>query len=161
MLLAAVREAFGDEDRISTAELLERINADEELPFGGWRDGKGLDGRKLARLLRPYKVRPDSIRPHGSDRTVKGYLREWFADAWQRWLPTLPTEAERSEQAERRPQPGTPVPLEQAKVPLVPPVPPVSGGCPTGERNGNGVIGDEERAAARMLGLNPFDEAAL
>jgi Protein of unknown function (DUF3631) len=42
-LLAAIRTAFGHRDNIRTAELLEAVNADDELPFGEWRDGMGLD----------------------------------------------------------------------------------------------------------------------
>jgi hypothetical protein len=84
-LLAAIRTAMGDEYAIASAELLEKINGDEELPFGGWRDGRGLDGRGLARLLKPYGVKRATIR--FGDKTAKGYRRESLADAWARYLP--------------------------------------------------------------------------
>lgn len=86
MLLAAVREVFADADRLTTVDLLAAVNGDEELPFGGWRDGKGLDARRLARLLKPYGIRPRTIRV--GDRTEKGYMRESFSEPWERWLPT-------------------------------------------------------------------------
>ena len=35
LLLGAVQTAFGNGDRMPSAELIEQINADEELPFGG------------------------------------------------------------------------------------------------------------------------------
>ena len=89
LILRAIRAIMGDEDRITTAELLGAINEDEELPFGGWRDGKGLDGRSLARLLKPYDVQPRTIKlADGS--TAKGYLREHLTEAWERWVPTHP-----------------------------------------------------------------------
>jgi uncharacterized protein DUF3631/Toprim domain-containing protein len=85
LLLGAIRDAFGEVDRITTIELLAKINADEELPFGGWSDGNGLDGRRLAKLLKPYKVKPRSIRL--DDEVAKGYLRSQFEEVWERWLP--------------------------------------------------------------------------
>jgi hypothetical protein len=85
LLLAAVREAFGEADRMATADLLTAINADEELPFGGWHDGRGLDARGLARTLGPYEVRPRTIRTEDGG-TPKGYLREQFVEVWERWL---------------------------------------------------------------------------
>lgn len=87
LLLRAIRDAFGGSDRISSADLLSAINADEQLPFGGWRDGRGLDGRALARELRAYGIPgPQTVRLDDR-RTAKGYRREWFPEAWERWLP--------------------------------------------------------------------------
>jgi hypothetical protein len=95
LLLGAIREVFGEGDRITTTDLLTAINADEELPFGGWRDGKGIDGRRLARLLKPYGIRPRTIRV--GDHTEKGYMRESFSEPWARWLPTCTEPSQRSQ----------------------------------------------------------------
>ncbi|MGH2975584.1 MAG: DUF3631 domain-containing protein [Solirubrobacterales bacterium] len=95
LLLGAIREVFGEGDRITTTDLLSAINADEELPFGGWRDGNGIDGRRLARLLKPYGIRPRTIRV--GDRTEKGYMRETFTEPWSRWLPTCTEPSQRSQ----------------------------------------------------------------
>jgi Protein of unknown function (DUF3631)/Toprim-like len=121
LLLGAIRAAFGDTDRMPTADLLDAINADEELPFGGWREGRGLDGRRLAKLLKPYGVHPKKLRL--GDELARGYLREDLSDAWDRWLPSPCVEAEQAEQAEHDPTGGTQKPLEQADVPDVPHVP--------------------------------------
>jgi Protein of unknown function (DUF3631) len=129
LLLAAIRAAFGTDDRIRTGDLLARVNADEELPFGGWRDGKGLDSRGLARLIRPYGVRPRSIRI-GDDPSGKGYLREQFADAWERWLPPTQREAAQTAQTAPASDSGTETPLEKTDVPDVPDVPDNSGCTP-------------------------------
>ena len=88
LLLAAIRHVFSG-DRMASADLVDAINADEELPFGAWREGKGIDGRALARLLRPYGIRPRTIRLDDA-RTPKGYLRDQFNAAWERWLPHPP-----------------------------------------------------------------------
>jgi hypothetical protein len=98
MLLGAIREAFGDAEKLATSDLLSAVNSDEELPFGAWRDGKGLDSRGLARLLKPYGIRPRTVElPDG--RSLKGYPKEKFCEPWERWLPT-PTRTEPSEASE-------------------------------------------------------------
>ena len=89
LLLSSIRKAFDEQDRITTAALLSIVNEDEELPFGGWREGKGLDGRTVAKLLKPYGVRPRTIKLEDGT-TAKGYLREQFSEAWERWLTTTP-----------------------------------------------------------------------
>jgi Protein of unknown function (DUF3631) len=88
-LLADLREAFRDDDRLATKELLERLTADEESRWREWgRQRKPLTAMGLGNLLRPFKIRSRSIRfPDGS--TVKGYLRDQFADAWDRYLTPL------------------------------------------------------------------------
>lgn len=84
-LLAGIRLAFADEDRLSTADMLERLKADAEAPWGGWNHGAGLNPRGLANLLRPYGVMSRQIR--FADGTRKGYQREHFEDAFTRYLP--------------------------------------------------------------------------
>lgn len=83
-ILAGVRAAFNGHDARSSADLVEAINADDELPFGGWREGKGLDARLLARQLRPYGIKPQVLRI--ADKTPRGYRREQFTEAWTRYL---------------------------------------------------------------------------
>ncbi|MEZ5078441.1 MAG: DUF3631 domain-containing protein [Solirubrobacterales bacterium] len=104
-LLEAVRTAMGVEDRITTAALLEAVNGEDELPFGSWRDGKGLDARGIAKILSKYGIRPRSIRVEDGT-TPKGYLREQMLDAWERWLAPA---------SKRPPQaPHPPLPLQSA-----------------------------------------------
>jgi hypothetical protein len=83
-LLAAVRTAFAGQESISSAGLVKAINGDDEAPFGAWRDGRGLDARLLAKLLKPYGVRPGTVRL--GDTTAKGYRREQLAEPWTRYL---------------------------------------------------------------------------
>jgi hypothetical protein len=97
-LLAGIRMAMGGRQAISTADLLASINADEELPFGAWNEGRGIEARRLARLLRPYGIKPKSIRV--GDATPKGYAFEDLQDAFARYLPG-PQQAQQAPQAER------------------------------------------------------------
>ena len=94
-LLADIRTVFEERgvDRLSSAELLASLNAIEESPWGDFK-GKPLDTRRLARLLRPYGIKPGTIRL-ADGQTPKGYVAEAFADAWSRYLlsPDNPPQA--------------------------------------------------------------------
>jgi hypothetical protein len=84
-LLADIRNAFGEVDRMATKELLARLLADEEAPWGDLA-GKKLDARRLGKLLRPFGIRSTTIRLP-DDSTPKGYRVEAFHDPWKRYLP--------------------------------------------------------------------------
>ncbi|PRX09017.1 UNVERIFIED_ORG: uncharacterized protein DUF3631 [Martelella mediterranea] len=90
-LLAHIRACFGDKDRLTTAELLEKLLADEEAPWGDL-GRKKLDARILAEMLDEYDVHPTNMRI-SKGPTLRGYKREAFQDAWQRLLPPLEADA--------------------------------------------------------------------
>jgi hypothetical protein len=132
LLLRAINKAYEDVDRLSTVDLLVSINADEELPFGGWREGKGLDPRGLARLLRPYRVKSRSIRL--GEEVAKGYLRSQFDEVWDRWLPSpAGTVTSDTSVTEERPEETAP-PFSEADVTDVTDVTAPSGGSRTATR---------------------------
>jgi hypothetical protein len=84
-LLRDIHTCFGPDQKLPTKELLGRLLGDPEAPWGDL-SGKKLNDRKLADLLRPYGIHPETIRmPDGS--TPRGYKRETFHDSWQRHLP--------------------------------------------------------------------------
>jgi len=56
LLLGAIRAALRGRENVPTDELLDDINGNDELPFGGWAPS-GLTPRRLAALLKPYEVR--------------------------------------------------------------------------------------------------------
>lgn len=82
-LLLDVRTVFKDRDAMSTFEILEKLNAMDESPWGDLR-GKPLDSRGLAARLKKYGVTPKTVRL--GDTTPKGYAREDLHDAWERYL---------------------------------------------------------------------------
>jgi hypothetical protein len=84
-LLADLRDLFGDADALSTRTIVDGLNRREEAPWGGWHNGEGMRPRDLARLLKPYKIRPRTVRV--DDETPKGYRRDQLADTWLRFLP--------------------------------------------------------------------------
>ncbi len=86
-LLTDIRSVFAEQDvdRLSTSELLSHLKEIEESPWTEWRDGRALGAHGLSRLLRPFNVRPRVERIGG--RLLRGYLRDAFRDAWDRYLP--------------------------------------------------------------------------
>ena len=83
-LLADLRSIFGEAAKLATTELLDKLVALEESPWGDWK-GKPLDARKLSFFLKPYGIGPKPLRI-GRD-VFKGYERSDLLDAWTRYLP--------------------------------------------------------------------------
>ena len=105
-LLGDVREAFGGEDRLKSAALLTALHAVEEAPWGEYH-GKPLSAQKLAKLLRPFEIKPTTIWLEG--KAAKGYKREDFGDAWARYLPASPAPS-RKGRKDGLDKPGTAAP---------------------------------------------------
>ena len=90
-LLADIRTAFNGSMAVSTEELLEHLNGQDESAWGAWHEGKGMKPRDVARLLKPYGAKPKTVRL-ADGRTAKGYHREQLEDAWARYCPPPATE---------------------------------------------------------------------
>jgi hypothetical protein len=89
MLLADIRQIFEENgtDRLSTQNLIAALSADEERPWHDYRDqGLRITDKQLAHLLKLFGIRPSSVRVEGKG-TPKGYMRVWFEDAFERYLP--------------------------------------------------------------------------
>jgi hypothetical protein len=82
-LLGHIRDVF-DADRMTCSDLANALNADEEMPYGAWNDGKGISTRELGRKLAPYEVKASSTRI--GDARGNGYRRGQFEDVWARYL---------------------------------------------------------------------------
>jgi hypothetical protein len=86
-LLADIRSAFNDELQLTTQELLCRLNALEDAPWGSFR-GAPMNPRQLSVQLKEYDIHPKSIR--FGYTTLKGYTKSSFEDAWSRYLSSVP-----------------------------------------------------------------------
>lgn len=86
LLLTDIRDVFelSGGIRISSAELACKLAEIETSPWGEWSHGKPITPARLARLLKPFDISPDCIR--FDERTVRGYWREQFEDAFTRYL---------------------------------------------------------------------------
>jgi hypothetical protein len=88
-LLEDLRMLFGGRDRITTSGLVAELERMEERPWPEFRRGKPITPRQVASLLRPFGIRPTTIRL--TDGAVsKGYLSESCIEAFSRYLPPSP-----------------------------------------------------------------------
>lgn len=81
-LLLACRVAFDDSqaEQLTSTDLISGLSAIPEAPWGDY-GGKPITGRKVAKLLQPYDIKPRH-KEAGST-----YLRADFEDAWARYGP--------------------------------------------------------------------------
>jgi hypothetical protein len=86
-LLVDLRAAFtalGDPPAAATAELIGVLNNDPDAAWAGY-GPTGLTGKRLGDLLREFEITSCNVSfPVGR---AKGYLRDAFADAWNRYCP--------------------------------------------------------------------------
>lgn len=87
-LLANVWEVFqerGNQDRISTADLLSALNTEEEWRWSTYNHGQGITARQIANILKGYGIETDRKIRIG-EKSVRGYMRAGFEDAVSRYL---------------------------------------------------------------------------
>ena len=78
-------------DRMASADLVAALVELDESPWADLR-GKPLDKNRLAKLLKPYAIKPRGIRLDDGT-TPRGYFKEDFLDAWSRYIPEPATPA--------------------------------------------------------------------
>lgn len=87
-LLRHLRELFdrNPDPVMGSAQLARALTDRDEWPWAGWRGrgGAGLRAYDLARLLRPFRIRPKTVRLGPS--TFKGYHRRQFEPTWEKYL---------------------------------------------------------------------------
>jgi hypothetical protein len=86
-VLFDIREVFDERgcDRVSSTELCNALGGLEGRPWCGADSGFAISPHKLASMLRPFHVKPHSIRI--GVQTPKGYERKDFEDVFARYLP--------------------------------------------------------------------------
>ena len=90
-LLVDIRNAFEEQraDRMQSETLASFLNKVEGRPWADWNMGKGITPNNLARRLKRYKITPRKMR--FGDRSLNGYMQEWFNDAWRQFCPPSTT----------------------------------------------------------------------
>jgi hypothetical protein len=83
-LLGDIRNVFMNENLLPTTDLISRLVALDEAPWGALR-GKPITPNYLSRQLRFFEVTSKNVRQ--GESVLKGYTRESFADPWSRYLP--------------------------------------------------------------------------
>lgn len=87
-LLADIRSAFAETNRLSTAALLKALTSDSERPWATWFNGKPISPRQLAIRLAEFGIHPKNVR--NGPQVQKGYDRQTFEDSFARYLPAPP-----------------------------------------------------------------------
>lgn len=98
-LLRDVRGVFlerGNPRELASAEIVAALLELEGAPWPSVKSGDPVDPQRLARLLKPYGIRPRKIRE--GERTFNGYTRDSFEDSWARYVPDTGPTPEESEQ---------------------------------------------------------------
>jgi putative DNA primase/helicase len=85
-LLADIQEIFETRrvDRISTAELIEALCADDEKSWATYNQGKPIRPRQVAKRLKEYGIRSKNVRI--GYEVPKGFEKSQFQDAFMRYL---------------------------------------------------------------------------
>lgn len=93
VLLGHLREAFGEADKVATANLLDHlVNRGDESPWARWwgddlaHDRSKGPASRLATLLKPFDIHPTQVWIGGTKH--RGYERSAFEPSWQRYSPT-------------------------------------------------------------------------
>lgn len=86
MLIADCVTIFNDRgvDRLSTTDLINELVKIEERPWSEWNKGKQITPRGLAKLLKPFGIRPKVERV--GDDLFRGYEAHAFDDACSRYF---------------------------------------------------------------------------
>jgi putative DNA primase/helicase len=103
LLLADIREILidrGNPERISSTDLCEALLALPDRPWPEITRGRPLNTNTLSRRLKPFEIRSKQRRI--GDANVKGYAREDFTEAFERYILTdfedTPDQTETSKQ---------------------------------------------------------------
>jgi hypothetical protein len=130
-LLSDIRAVFNEkkQDALFSADLISSLTGIETSPWAESKAGKPITQNGLARLLSSLKVRPKDVRIGEEHR--KGYQREDFKDAWDRYLPPdVPIERP---EPESQPSPESPEPPLHVHTPDSQPRQPGQGSIYAGE----------------------------
>jgi putative DNA primase/helicase len=90
LLLQDLRDLFASRnvDQVHSDEFLGYLRARDDRPWSEYRDGRAITAPQLAKLLKPFGIRPTQIRIGATNK--RGYLLADCTDAFARYLPGAP-----------------------------------------------------------------------
>ncbi|MCO6433475.1 DUF3631 domain-containing protein [Nitrosomonas nitrosa] len=88
-LLKDIKEMFDEKgvDRVRTKDLIEWLCSDDEKRWSTYYRGKPIVSRQVANKLKDYGIKTNQTINFGLNKS-KGYLKEFFVEAWTRYLPS-------------------------------------------------------------------------
>ena len=75
------------EDAIPSADLVDKLINLEDAPWGEWNRGKPMTPNGLARMLKPFDLKPRQVRIYGKQQ--RGYVIEDLEKVFTRYIPRL------------------------------------------------------------------------
>jgi hypothetical protein len=97
---------YAKAERMFSRDLVRELSGYTDRPWVELRRGKALTETWLAQQLRPYGIKPKTIRI--GDDMAKGYVQEEMLETFQRYIPKTELEAFMAEMRERSAQAGSP-----------------------------------------------------
>jgi len=90
MLLSDIQDLFNDTKKsfLTSQEIISHLEELEERPWSVWTKGKCINPVGIARLLKPFEIRPQLLSIGG--HKTRGYKKDHFHDSWERYLAPLP-----------------------------------------------------------------------
>ena len=87
LLLTDIADIFDrrNVDQLHSDDVVADLVAEEGRPWAEYSHGKELTKNQLAKLLKPFEIEPKQVKIDGKNRN--GYLRWFFAEAFERYLP--------------------------------------------------------------------------
>jgi putative DNA primase/helicase len=73
-------------DYVGSKALIADLIADTERPWAEWSHGRPISEKGVAQLLHGFGIKPGMVGPE--NRRLRGYKKEWFEEAWERYLGT-------------------------------------------------------------------------
>ena len=90
VLLGDIRTIFevdGMPSVLSSKSIVERLGDMEGRPWKEWNRGKAITTHALAKLLKPFEIKPRQDRKAGGGANLRGYQRADFESAWNAYFP--------------------------------------------------------------------------
>ena len=86
LLLQDLQQLFNEEktDRLATNFILADLAKKDDRPWPEYKDGKPITSRQMAKLLKPFGIRPKGFN-NPKEKTARGYHRKHFLDAFRRY----------------------------------------------------------------------------
>jgi putative DNA primase/helicase len=84
ILLQDIQEVFGEQDRMTSQEIVDKLTGLDEAPYGEVNRGRAITTNWLAKQLKGV-INGTSQSIRSGSRTAKGYHRHQFKEAWRRY----------------------------------------------------------------------------
>lgn len=88
-LLMDIKSIFYERsaDRVRSRDLIKWLCEDDEKPWATYNRGKPIAPRQVSKKLSSYGIKTNQTINFGAS-TAKGYMKEYFIEAWTRYLPS-------------------------------------------------------------------------